>query len=155
MPQGLLSGRPPLAAVPEGSVLLVSLVLLKTAVSPWPPGCLVPGRLGSLKAAARLWRRASGCLLLGRLAPLKVVPQWRGTPPGHLLPGRRVPLKAAAAPWRRVPPDQLVQVTAVSPWWPAPPGCLVPPDRRAGSMASVLPGAVLESPPVSPRAARR
>ena len=43
-----------MAAVPEGSVLLVSLVPLKAVVSPLRGallGCLVPGRLGPLKAA--------------------------------------------------------------------------------------------------------
>ena len=64
-----------MAAGPEGSVLLVSLVPLKAVVSPWRRallGCLVPGRLVPLKALAAPWRRAPPvCLLPGRLGPLK------------------------------------------------------------------------------------
>src|ERR1019366_4678078 len=218
-PPFLLWGHFPSASVPQGSswwICVGRFVLLvppappvpAEAASPWQralQGCLLPGCLGPLKAAVRLWRRASGCLI-GRPVPLKALASpWWPSPPDYLLPDRPGPVKALATSLRRAPPRCLLQgllgawkaavrswrraaplgcvlrrlgvplKVLVSPWWQPPDGCLAPPvapwrratsDRLvpvvvavspwcpplqgclvpAGSMASVLSGAGLESP---------
>ena len=55
---------PPAPPVPAEAASLWRLAL---------QGCLVPGCRGPLKAAVRLWRRASPCLLPGTLMPLEVL----------------------------------------------------------------------------------
>src|ERR1019366_783878 len=209
MPPVLLSGRFPSATVLQGVSWWICVGRLVLLVPPAPlvqaeaalPGRrasldhLVPGRLGPLKAAVRLWRRSPpGCLLPGRPGPRKALAaSWWRAPPRCLLQGLLGPWKAAVRSWRRAPlrcglrglgvPLKVL----VSPWWQPPLDCLAPgrlgalqaaaapwrratsdrlgsgvaavstrgpapPLRLAGSMASVLSGAGLGSPPLSQRA---
>src|ERR1039457_1822925 len=137
MPPVLLLGRSPSAIVPQGVfgwIYVGRLVVLLV-----PPAPLVPAEAASL-----------GCLVPRCLGPLKALAA--PTPPDCLAPGPLGPWEALASPWWRVPRGRLLPRRQVSTRWPAPPGRLTPPLRLAESVLSV---AALESPPVSPRAARR
>src|ERR1035441_8238902 len=131
-PPILLSGRFPSAIVQRGGswwiyvgrfVLLVPLAppVPAGAASPWrraPRGCLVPGCLGPLKAAVRLWQRALGCLLPGCLLPVKaaLAAPWWPSPPDYLLPGLPELLKALASPGRRAPLVCCLAPGLLGPW---------------------------------------
>src|ERR1039458_8682400 len=147
---------PPRRRAPRGCLLPGCLGALTAPAAPWWPSPLVrlpPGRLVPWRAAARSWWRALLCCERpSRRVLLKVlVSPWWQPPPDCLAPGRLGALTTVMASWRRATSDWLVPVAAVSTRWPAALGRLVP-DRLAGS---VLSGAALESPPVSPRAERR
>ena len=136
-PPVLLSGRSPSASVLQGSFwwICVGRFVLRVplappvpagAASPWrraPRGCLVPGCLGPLKAAVRLWQRALGCLLPGCLLPGCLLPvkaalaaPWWPSPPDYLLPGLPELLKALASPGRRAPLVCCLAPGLLGPW---------------------------------------